>query len=272
MADFLTTPIFLSNLQTSKSFNVAGLAFWVFDYCITFETEVHWVCGRKWDLTRFVFTASRYLPLIGALMTVSAALQTDRSGSCMAFNDLSDIIHMLGIIASEGLLILRTYAFWQGNKKLLTGVLLYGVVSLIIAVVLPRQIHDKFHDSNPRGCIFAGDTTNAIQYAFLIVFEIVLLFLTALKRYKCYEYVGDGIVIATLFRDNVMYMGAIISISLANIIVIVTVPFGAINSLDTLQLVLHSVLASRILFNLRESGSILPDGLPLSNSSSLRKK
>ncbi|EGO18982.1 hypothetical protein SERLADRAFT_374720 [Serpula lacrymans var. lacrymans S7.9] len=169
MADFYTTPAFLSNLQTSK---------------------VHLVCGKKWDFTRFVFTASRYLPLIGALLTVSAALQTDRSGSCIPFNDASD--------------------------------------------------------ANPGGCIFAGNQTNAIQYAFLVVFEIVLLFLTALKRYKFYEHARDSIVITTLFRDNVLYMGAIISISLANIIVIVTV----LVNFDACR---EYVLASRILFNLRET-------------------
>ncbi|EGN93611.1 hypothetical protein SERLA73DRAFT_145278, partial [Serpula lacrymans var. lacrymans S7.3] len=167
MADFYTTPAFLSNLQTSKYLNVAGLAIWIFDFCITFETEVHLVCGKKWDFTRFVFTASRYLPLIGALLTVSAALQTDRSGSCIPFNDASDVIHLLGIVASEGLLILRTCAFWQGNKKLLIGVLVYGVLSLLLAVVVPRQIHNKYTSSNPGGCIFAGNQTNAIQYAFL---------------------------------------------------------------------------------------------------------
>jgi hypothetical protein len=59
----------LAGLQTSKYFNIAGMAILIFDYAITLEDEGRWVWGRNWDVTRLVFTVSRYLPFAGAGLT-----------------------------------------------------------------------------------------------------------------------------------------------------------------------------------------------------------
>ncbi|KAH7912346.1 hypothetical protein BJ138DRAFT_1100388 [Hygrophoropsis aurantiaca] len=107
-------------LQTSRVrwaiqyFNVAAAAVLIFDYCITFEPEVRWTWGRKWGLPRVVFTLSRYTSFAGALMTAYAAANAHET-KCIIFGD-----------ASSGLLILRTYAFWGCNKKILAVLLTYG--------------------------------------------------------------------------------------------------------------------------------------------------
>ncbi|KIJ11468.1 hypothetical protein PAXINDRAFT_34215, partial [Paxillus involutus ATCC 200175] len=70
----------------------------LFDYCLTFSSEVHHVWGRKWDITRIVFTISRYLPFIASAMT------------CYV------------------ILVLRTYALWGHSRRVLTSLLALAVV------------------------------------------------------------------------------------------------------------------------------------------------
>ncbi|KAG2358402.1 hypothetical protein BDR07DRAFT_284193 [Suillus spraguei] len=110
-------------LQLAKYTNVAGLAILIYDYFITLHSEVKWTWGRKWGIIRIAFTISRYVPLIGALMTSYSAVKTWGTQDCAPFNDALNGIHFLGFIASEGLLICRVYAF-SGNKRVYLIILL----------------------------------------------------------------------------------------------------------------------------------------------------
>ncbi|KIK40488.1 hypothetical protein CY34DRAFT_13699 [Suillus luteus UH-Slu-Lm8-n1] len=131
-------------LQLAKYANVAALAILIYDYFITLHSEVEWTLGRKWGIIRTAFTISRYVPFAGALMTSYSAVKTwgtqDASTTlicaCAPFNDAVNGIHFLGIIASEGLLITRVYAF-SGNKKAYLIVLLsFGLAILVTSVLL----------------------------------------------------------------------------------------------------------------------------------------
>jgi len=54
-----------------------------------------------------------------------------------------------------------------------------------------------------------------------------------------------------LYWDGIVYVLCILAMTLANIIVIGFLPSEYAESINTLQAVLHSVLSSRLLFNLR---------------------
>ncbi|EGN93612.1 hypothetical protein SERLA73DRAFT_189347 [Serpula lacrymans var. lacrymans S7.3] len=253
---------------------VAGLAVWLYDYCITSGTEVvlnehhkvkpflrrrqqiHWVWGRQWKTTRIMFTLARYLPFIGAVMTVYSAVVT-RTGNCEPFDTAENIIHIVGIVAAEGLLVQRTYTFWEGSKQLLAGLLGLAAILIAMAIFVPTQVQAPEGYTNPGSCLFFDGRTGAIVYGFLLLFEFILLFLIIYKRFKNYRFTNSSVII-TLYLDGIMYISCIILITLANILLTVSVPVGYINSLDTLQIVVHSVLASRILFNLRRTDALGP--------------
>ncbi|KAG2744918.1 hypothetical protein P692DRAFT_20743008, partial [Suillus brevipes Sb2] len=42
----------------------------LFDFIITFDSEVHWTWGRGWGIMRIIFIVSRYVPFVGLAMTV----------------------------------------------------------------------------------------------------------------------------------------------------------------------------------------------------------
>ncbi|KAF9219681.1 hypothetical protein BS17DRAFT_381266 [Gyrodon lividus] len=248
----------VAGLQTTKYSNVAGLAILIFDFVITIEDEVQWVWGRSWDATRVIFTMSRYLPFLGMGMTAYSALRSSSEPCSPGLEE--NVLHTIGIIAAELLLVLRTYAFWQGNKRLLYGLLTYGVATVgaaVAIIVSPNQLIPGGQASP--GCVLEASRNGAFVYALLLLYEIVILCLTAYKRFHDYRGVRMSTV-RTIYRDGMFYIVCIISITLANVILDFAFPLQYSDLLDIAQIALHSVLASRIMFNLRRSAHDLQSG------------
>ncbi|KAG1779927.1 hypothetical protein EV702DRAFT_1083176 [Suillus placidus] len=245
----------VADLQISKYANIGGLAILVFDYCITFQDEVHWTWSRPWGLIRVIFTISRYLPFLGSGLTAYAALRV--SGPCPP-SLAENIIHILSIVAAEGMLVIRTWAFWQKSKKLLIGLLIYSAATVIGAVsmnILPNhQLISTDVSMIPGPCGFESSRNAALVYSILALFECVILILTAYKWFRDYRRSEvQSSIVTTVYGGSMLYMLCIIAITVTNVIIDAAFPVGFTNMFDTLQLVIHSVLASRILFHLRSS-------------------
>lgn len=260
--------------QTAQYFTVGAMAAVIFDYCLTISQEVQLIWGKKWGIIRITFTLTRYATLMGTAMTTYAAV-TDRSKytSCATFDNVSYSSHLISIIAAEGLLICRTFAFWHQNKKLLVWLLVLAAFSILGAVGVSRIV-GIFHpiDSpgpHSTGCAFGSGKGSAIQYGFLIIYELVLMILTIYKRFNFYKGARTRLV-TTLYRDGMIYMACITMTSFANILIALVVPGNYTNILDAPQLVIHGVLASRILFNLRRESyqydsAVIDGSMPLAD-------
>ncbi|EGO19119.1 hypothetical protein SERLADRAFT_418708 [Serpula lacrymans var. lacrymans S7.9] len=239
-----SSPTFVSGLRVTQYFNVAGLVILIYDYCITLGAEVLWIWGRRWDITRVTFTVARYLAFLGAILTVYSAVTT-RTGNCSPFSDVNNVIHIFAIVAAEGLLIQRTYRFWNGSKRLLVWLLGFTVILIVIVVVVPNLVHISHIYSDPGGCIFVGNRTDIIMYGALLLYQFILICLIICSPMTM-----------NIYRDTLMYIACITSITIINTGVVASVPAGYISMFATLQMVLHSVLSSRILFNLRQTEAL----------------
>ncbi|KAG2048253.1 hypothetical protein BDR06DRAFT_962886 [Suillus hirtellus] len=164
------------------------------------------------------------------------------------------IIHVLSIAAAEALLVIRTWAFWQKSKKLLIGLVVYSVLSIIAAIAadLAPTMMIPGEEPPPGTCYFESTRNAAIVYLFLVIFESVMLILNVYKRIRDYKDFQSGIIV-TLYHGGMFYMLCILAVTLANVICEGALPSAYSNMFDSLQLVVHSVLASRILFRLRDS-------------------
>ncbi|KAF8548810.1 hypothetical protein OG21DRAFT_1489059 [Imleria badia] len=237
--------------RCEQYFNVAGMAILMYDYVITLEDEVQWVWGRGWDSTRFIFTVSRYLPFVGMVITVYAFLRSTSQPCSLGLEE--DIILSLGITAAETLLAVRTYAFWEGNKRLLFCLFIYCCASIGVNVAIytaPTQLIPE--GVIPPGCVLISPRNTTFLYLSLFVFEMLILFLTVYKRLRSYREARISVV-HTMYRDGVFYIVSIALVTLANILANSIFPSQFSDIFDLPQVALHSVLASRILFNLRKS-------------------
>jgi len=249
----LTVPEF-AGLQMSKYFNVAGIAILVFDYLITIEDEARWVWDRKWDTTRLIFTVSRYVPFLGTGLTSYYLSFDSPFAPCpSSLQATENVIHIIGVVAAELLLILRTYAFWHGDKRLLYGLLAYAVVTICAAIAIDTSPTQFLPGGQPQlGCLLESPRNSALVYAILLLYELVIFGLIAYKSFDASRGTRSSIV-RIIYRDGIFYVLCIIAITLANVIITFWLPLEYSDLLDIPQIVLHSVLASRIMFNLRKS-------------------
>ncbi|KIJ04843.1 hypothetical protein PAXINDRAFT_21868 [Paxillus involutus ATCC 200175] len=118
--------------QFAKYMNVAALSAFLFDYCLTISSEVHYVWTRKWESTRIGFTISRYFPFI-TLPLVCYSILYGRN--CGATNDVVNVMYNVCIASAEVTLALRTYALWSRNRRVL-AILIGLLVAFIIAAGL----------------------------------------------------------------------------------------------------------------------------------------
>ncbi|KAG1811964.1 hypothetical protein EV424DRAFT_1542279 [Suillus variegatus] len=222
----------LTKLQTVKYANLGGLAILAFDFCITFSEEVRWTWFRQWDAIRVIFVISRYLPFAGVGMTAYG----ERIG-CQ----------------QSALLVIRTWAFWQKSKRLLIGLLVYVVLTIAADLVVVELSSTMLipGEEPPLGtCYFESTRNGAIGYIFLVMFESMILILTVYKRFHDYKNFQSGIVV-TLYHDGMFYTLCILgawtqfalkilssntfkeAITLANVVVIASLPSAYSNMLDT---------------------------------------
>lgn len=188
-------------------------------------------------------------------MTAYDALRT--SNQCASTLE-GNIIHIIGIVAAEALLVLRTWAFWEKSKRVLIGLVIYSVLTIVASVVIDLSPTMLIPGEEPPvgTCYFESTRNGAIVYLFLAIFESVILILTLYKRVYDYRDFQSGIVI-TLYRDGMVYILCILSITVTNVIIGAAFASAWSNMFDTLQLVIHSVLASRILFRLRHTNELV---------------
>ncbi|KAJ8580280.1 hypothetical protein M405DRAFT_869595 [Rhizopogon salebrosus TDB-379] len=215
--------------QTVAYTAVASAAALLFDFCITFDSEVRWTWGRKWGFTRIAFVISRYLPLVSVGLMVCYAVEgTD--GRLTNYGKLAvvfyscEYIHFLGAFASEVLLALRTYVFWGCDKRFLMVISVFGMATtaaiLTIAGVDSVQgAPDAIHWHR----VLEEDRSASIIYGLMMFYELVLMSLTVYKRFKFYQRDNSPLV-ATIYRDGVIYMLCIALVSLANCFFVFVLP------------------------------------------------
>ncbi|KAF9237232.1 hypothetical protein BU15DRAFT_63298 [Melanogaster broomeanus] len=193
-----TPPAYFNGAWTSLMVNQ------VFDYLITIEDEwkARWIWGRSWNATRVIFTVSRYVPFLGTGLTayyhlcsrgiilivltnlVSVSLDSPSSPCPAGLQATENVIHIIGVIAAELLLVLRTYALWLGDKRLLYGLLSYVVVTICAAIAIDT-IATQFlpGEQPPLGCLLESPSNGALVYGMLLLFEIVIFALITYKSF-----------------------------------------------------------------------------------------
>lgn len=124
----------------SRYMKVVGLTILAYDYLVTMDAEVRLMWGSKWGMARVLFCISRYLPFVASaiyhyyLFAVESTL-TDYE-QCFPLYDAAMWLNAISICAANGLLILKTYAMWKCNRKILYGLLAFFSILLTVAFVL----------------------------------------------------------------------------------------------------------------------------------------
>lgn len=174
----MTSPLEVaSRLQVVKYFKMVGLTVLVFDYCIELETEINLTWGRKWNFIRILFAVARYMPFVDVPVDLIYTLGPTSPQLCLSLYQVSSWINIIGTVAAESLLLVRTYTLWGRNKVLFVALLLLALGCIAGSGVVGASAVSLFKYQDPplitSGCYQTQRIAiYAINYALLALFEM----------------------------------------------------------------------------------------------------
>ncbi|KAJ8586112.1 hypothetical protein M405DRAFT_375644 [Rhizopogon salebrosus TDB-379] len=254
--------VLLYTQQTVKYFRVAPAAIWAFDYCLTFEHEVRLFNSvGRWSLATVMFLVARYSPIVWIGSDIYTTLGPQSVQTCLAAYLAAGTSMFLILVATEGLLLIRTLVLWHDNPKI-KRFLLVTYLLVFVSLVTCSVFGESFLKSVCVPITTASSVEEAMTLERLIMgqfissamFEFIAIIATL---YHSIRLGSAGIrtvsrLVSILWKGSLLYALSLLVISVANIITLSSPLSGGENGiLDVFQGVLHGVLASRILFNLR---------------------
>ncbi|KAH7908509.1 hypothetical protein BJ138DRAFT_1128416 [Hygrophoropsis aurantiaca] len=269
----------IAHLQIVKYVKVAGVAILSFNYTLTLEREVNLVWPGRWGIAQALFAVARYLPFASVAVDLIYSLSPQMSiHQCLYVYEAASWLNIFGVLAAEGqanrsnkffmltlkcigLLVLRTQALWNENKRILIVLMItYAILCIASFVaIITGPLSYNFQPPPPQSMITCYQTsTNHVEstgYAALTLFEFVILACTVLHKFRHGTRANPGPLLTSLYRGNLIYVSCLFLTSIGNIIIF-ALPSEWNQLLDTFQGVLHSVLSCRLLFDLRESDKV----------------
>ncbi|KAK0243418.1 hypothetical protein EDD85DRAFT_1019513 [Armillaria nabsnona] len=242
----LTTP---SNSFSFYSF-IASVTVLVYDLLLLLPTEINYVwLPRPVHPLLLLFALNRYLPLIDAAITINWFLHKPSAAQCRQLFYIIGPLAVLGIFASQAILMIRTYAIWDRHKVVFwcfIGIVIFcfipTVVNLGVQLGMSQFIGSFDSDAD---CLSHSSNVPNFLYISVLVSETIIASLTLFKgvqHLRC----SSHPFLKELYVSGMFFYGCLLLITLANILL----PMWTHNIASFLtffQSILHSILSNRIM-------------------------
>ncbi|KAF7368003.1 hypothetical protein MSAN_00866100 [Mycena sanguinolenta] len=239
--------------------NVASFAILVFDYCLTFGMEATLIWPARTSFLRTLFFLARYTPFFDVPMTLYYSLAPNIAlHNCLSLNVVSTSMGAFGIAIGELILLVWAYALSGCLRMVL---IVFGTIYLIevLSTVVLIGLYLRSLRFGPPllsaipGCNETGSNSLLIGVSFTLALfnEIVLISYTLWLGYKKYRRLRNPFIV-TMYRDGITYFLLLFLGYAANFTILFAGEGELQELLTTFVRVMHSVLCSRVLLNVRE--------------------
>ncbi|KAJ8462342.1 hypothetical protein ONZ51_g10958 [Trametes cubensis] len=266
MADGMETvdPVaayFMYSVRFDTSLTLSAFTILYYDYAMTVLSEIQYYWSPPKLSTSFVlFAVNRYIGLLGPIPVFFEYFFLTTESYSLALYHQAFAMMSQGIVAI--LLILRTYALYECNKRilaLLVGMHFGGSIHCLSAVLtskspLTTDIQLDFH--YPRCNLSLTDDQGvhlALAWSAMLWFDTIIFLLTFFKAIQMRREMSGGL-LEILFRDGTIYYGILVAVNMVNIITFLkTPPDTPMKGMaTTMTNVLSVTLTSRLMLNLRD--------------------
>ncbi|KAG1728799.1 hypothetical protein EDB19DRAFT_152077 [Suillus lakei] len=215
-----------------------------------------------WSIATVMFIVARYAPIVWIISEIYVTLGLQSMETCLTTYRTSGASLFLIMFASEGLLLMRILALWHNHrniKRFLLASYLLIVISMTTCDTLVGSLLESVcTPTSTQGALeVAAKVERLIMGKFVsaALFELrisVTIYHSILLRSNGTRTIGK--LASTLSKGSLLYALSLLAISIANIVSFaLSVSWqGQGGIVDVFQGVLHGVLASRILFDLRD--------------------
>ncbi|KAJ7254543.1 hypothetical protein C8J57DRAFT_1722098 [Mycena rebaudengoi] len=257
-----------TQLNANYYFNSASFTILFYEYFLTLDREVSRFWGTAFTFTwaNMLFFANRYGTLICREYSRRRPIFLDHPQH--AWENCGDVrclhlelYHQYFVIVTQilvaAMLILRTYALYEHNKRLLAVMLI--ITSVVIIVGLWAVIAGKGVDTSNNLPLYIGcnypvgqpqGISQASAWAGVAVFDCMIFFLTLNKVFHRHR---DGMgLITVLLRDGSVYFGVMVISEVSNILTLVLGSPYTRGFATTFTSIISSIMISRLMLNLRD--------------------
>ncbi|OCB88276.1 hypothetical protein A7U60_g4577 [Sanghuangporus baumii] len=253
------------SVSSSGLFEVASLALLTYDYVLTLRTEVELVWRSRWSFGSVLFLLTRYTTFAGSILKIIYSQRSDlfEKHLCGTLYRSSIYVMIGSVIMIEVIIVMRVYALWGRSRRMLVclvGLTSCTIVSTLVVFFISQEDNTWVENPIPRlgSCIFLSlNVANSLRvygvFIALMIFQFVLIVLTLWKGIAQWRLMNRRSHLLKIFyRDGIFYF---VSLSLANCLNIVYSKDAIIYLIEP-QRVVQSILATRMIINLREAHMI----------------
>ncbi|KAF7361547.1 hypothetical protein MSAN_01188300 [Mycena sanguinolenta] len=262
-------------LQLVKYFCAASLTLQGYDWLTCLEREVETVWGSPWKGAKILYLLSRYLPLVNLSSALYYYVVFEPTVStCERVDALAGWLTAIGIVVSEGMLIMRTYAIFNSSKKIL--IFLLVLLAILVGIAFPTAelfIRSLRYGQPPVGAIngcfpVSGSAIIFVSFVAILLFETTIVALTIYSAFRHLRR-DSSPMIKVLYRDSLFFFLCIFFITLGNVLVPALASSQYADLLNRLQVAVHSIVSTRIIFHLREQSHVHIDTWEMSRATAV---
>ncbi|KAJ3838795.1 hypothetical protein F5878DRAFT_709897 [Lentinula raphanica] len=206
----------------------------------TVLVELIW--SNPFGLASIMFLVNRYAPFVDTFLSVNMSFNPAITAEqCAIQTRAVSWLMTIGIVHSELILMLRTYALWGRRRSILILLTFLAVGFLIPAIILTKLEVSSEHFIAFHGChISTAKNIIFLAFCLLTVYE-------TLRQTRSPW-------VTKLYKDGLVYYFYLLVLSCTNIVFYRLAPaFGP--WLATLQRIMYSVFCNRVLFLIIQGNS-----------------
>lgn len=232
---------------------VASFMVLVYDVLLTLGEEINYVWFQPWTLGSVLFMVNRYLPFIDTSMGLYLQLAVTTPRKCEQYYNGITWLIAIGLMVSETILLLRTWALWERQMKIL---LILGGLSTLTFVpgilITHWEIKSLKFGPVPEGGVgcnmISASKVIMVAYVLIALSETVVVVLTIIKGQQHRARASRSSWVKRVYRHGLIFYLYLLAITIANMVV----PLAAAqprykNYLAVPQRVFHSIFCNRVI-------------------------
>jgi len=243
--------------------NLAAVTILAYDTLLSIDDEITHVWRSKWTFMKFMYIASKYLAFLdGSLILLVYFDSNMGSSTCSTIYSATTYIIVAGVVLTEIILLLRTYALWGLSRYVLWYIAVFDIGCVILAVIKLRSsmnVNNVRYVPSPiptiRHCFpVFGDKRDEVYIDFMCVMaaELNVLLLTLWRGVRHWKRSGNQLV-RIFYRDGVIYLVSLVVISSINVVINVIDDLNFYyNVMLESQRIAHAVLSAHLILNVRK--------------------
>jgi len=241
---------------------VASLMVLVYDTLLTIGNEINYIWLQPWTLGSLLFMVNRYLPFLDTSLGLYLEFAQTTPRQCERYYTGITWLIAVGLMVSELILLLRTWALWDRSKKIFFILGGLSSVTFVPGILITHyEIKSLRFGEVPeggRGCnLLSASKLIMAAYVLIALSETIVVVLTIKKGWEHRARASQSSWVNRVYRHGLLFYLYLLAITIINMVVpLVADQPRYKNYLAVPQRVFHSIFCNRVILLIQRQRSI----------------